>query len=151
MFYWHVFPGLQNQSLMSALLFVRGKRKLGFPGNTSGKKPTCQCRRHKRHGSLPGSGRSPGGGHGNPLQCSCLESPMDRGAWWATVDRVPKSQTWLKPLGMHTKNQASKEFQVTRDYSACTTESSLLPEHHPVFFRALFHEPFPSNPSGLHF
>ena len=35
--------------------------------------------------SIPGSGRSPGGGHGNPLQYSCLENPMDRGAWWATV------------------------------------------------------------------
>ena len=34
-------------------------------------------------GSIPGSGRSPGGGHGNPLQYSCLENPMDRGAWWA--------------------------------------------------------------------
>ena len=36
-------------------------------------------------GSIPGSGRSPGGGHGNPLQYSCLENPMDRGAWWVTV------------------------------------------------------------------
>ena len=36
-------------------------------------------------GSIPGLGRSPGGGHGNPLQYSCLENPMDRGAWWATV------------------------------------------------------------------
>ena len=36
-------------------------------------------------GSIPGSGGSPGGGNGNPLQCSCLENPMDRGAWWATV------------------------------------------------------------------
>ena len=44
-------------------------------------------------GSSPGSGRSPGGGHGNPSQCSCLENPMDRGAWWATVQRVAKSQT----------------------------------------------------------
>ena len=42
-------------------------------------------------GSIPGSGRSPGGGHGNPLQCSCLENPMDRGAWWATVHGVTKS------------------------------------------------------------
>ena len=42
-------------------------------------------------GSTPGSGRSPGGGHGNPLQYSCLESPMDRGAWWAMVHRVAKS------------------------------------------------------------
>ena len=46
-------------------------------------------------GSTPGSGRSPGGGHGNPLQNSCLENPMDRGAWRATVHGVTKSQTWL--------------------------------------------------------
>ena len=42
-------------------------------------------------GSIPGSGRSPGGGRGNPLQCSCLENPMDRGAWRATVHEVAKS------------------------------------------------------------
>ena len=47
-------------------------------------------------GSIPGSGRSPGGGHGNPLQYSSLKNPMDRGAWWAIVHRVTKSQTGLK-------------------------------------------------------
>ena len=41
-------------------------------------------------GSIPGSGRSPGGGHGNPLQYSCLDNFMDRGAWWATVHGVEK-------------------------------------------------------------
>ena len=46
-------------------------------------------------GSIPGSGRSPGEGSGNPLQYSCLESPMDRGAWWATVHGVAKSRTQL--------------------------------------------------------
>ena len=46
--------------------------------------------------SLPGSGRSPGGGHGNPLQCSCLENPMDRGAWRAVVHGVAQSRTRLK-------------------------------------------------------
>ena len=45
---------------------------------------------------IPGSGRSPGGGHGCPLWYSCLENPMDRGAWWATVHRVTKSQAQLK-------------------------------------------------------
>ena len=44
-------------------------------------------------GSIPESGRSPGGGHGNPLQYSFLENPMDRRAWWATVHRVAKTQT----------------------------------------------------------
>ena len=42
-------------------------------------------------GLMPGSGRSPGGGHGKPFQYSCLENLMDRGAWWATVHRVTKS------------------------------------------------------------
>ena len=42
---------------------------------------------------IPGSGRSPGVGHGNPLQYPCLENPMDKGAWKATVHRVTKSQT----------------------------------------------------------
>ena len=49
-------------------------------------------------GLIPGSGRSPGEGHGNPLQCSCLENPMDRGAWRAAVHRVTKNRTRLKPL-----------------------------------------------------
>ena len=52
---------------------------------------------YRRHGfnSTPGSGRSPGGGHGNPLQYSCLKNPMDRGAWQATVHGVSKSWTRL--------------------------------------------------------
>ena len=49
---------------------------------------------------IPGLGRSPGGGHGNPFQCSCLNNPMDRGTWWAVVHRVAKSQTRLKQLSM---------------------------------------------------
>ena len=49
-------------------------------------------------GSIPGSGRSPGGGLGNPLQYSCLENPMDRGAWRASVHRVPKCWTRLKHI-----------------------------------------------------
>ena len=51
---------------------------------------------------IPGSGRYPGGGHGNPLQCSCLENPMERGAWRATVHGVTESQTRLKLLSTHT-------------------------------------------------
>ena len=58
--------------------------------------------------SIPGSGRSPGGGHGNPVQYSCLENPMDRGTWWATVQGVVKSQTRLKQLSTHARNPSSK-------------------------------------------
>ena len=74
----------------------------GFPGGTSDKEPVCQYRRHKTQGSIPRSGRSPVGGHDNPLQNSCLENPMDRSARWATVHRVAKNQTRLKQFGMHT-------------------------------------------------
>ena len=54
-------------------------------------------------GLIPGLGRSPGGGRGNLLQYSCLENPMDRGAWRATVPGVAKSRTQLKGLSMHAK------------------------------------------------
>ena len=54
-------------------------------------------------GSIPGSGRSPGGGPGNPLQYSCLENPMDRGAGRATVHRIAQSQTQLKQLSTHAR------------------------------------------------
>ena len=52
-------------------------------------------------GSIPGSGRSPRGGHGNLFQYSCPENPMDRGAWRAAVYRVAKNQTQLKRLSTH--------------------------------------------------
>ena len=51
--------------------------------------------------SIPGSGRFPGGWHGNPLQYSCLENPTDRGAWRAIVHGVTKSRTQLKRLSTH--------------------------------------------------
>ena len=52
-------------------------------------------------GSIPGSGRFPGGGHSNPFQYSCLENPKDRGGWWTTVHRDTKNRIQVKQLGMH--------------------------------------------------
>ena len=80
-------------TLPCLFLYIHNIHYKGLP---SGKEPTCQCRRHKRWGWIPGLGRSLRGGPGNPLQCSCLENPMDTGAWRATVHRVAKSQTELK-------------------------------------------------------
>ena len=60
------------------------------------KNPPANAREARDVGSVPRLGRSLGGGHSNPLQCSCLENLMDRGAWRATVHRVTKSQTRLK-------------------------------------------------------
>ena len=63
---------------------------LGFPGGSDGKESACNA---GDLGLIPGLGKSPGGGHGNPLQYSCLENPMDRGAWQAMVPGVTKGQT----------------------------------------------------------
>ena len=60
---------------------------LGFPGGTVVKNPPASA---GDAGSIPGSGRSPGDGNGNPLQYSCLGNLMDRGAWWSTVHGVAK-------------------------------------------------------------
>ena len=62
----------------------------GFPGSSMVKNPPANA---GDAGSIPGLGRSPGGGNDNPLQYYCLENPMDRGGWWVTVHGIAKSQT----------------------------------------------------------
>ena len=75
---------------------------MGFPGGTSGKEPGPASAGDIRDaGSMPGSRRRPGGGHGNPLHYSCLGNPMDRGAWQSIVHRIAQSWTRLKQLSMH--------------------------------------------------
>ena len=66
------------------------KDYMGFPDGSEDKASASNM---GDLGLIPGSGRSPGEGNGNPLQYFCLENPMDRGAWWATVHRVAKSRT----------------------------------------------------------
>ena len=66
--------------------------RVGPPSSPDGKASACNA---GDLGSIPGSGRSPGGGNGNPLQYSCLENPMNRGAWQAPVHGFTKSQTRL--------------------------------------------------------
>ena len=63
---------------------------MGFPGGSEVKASAWNA---GDLGSIPGLGRSPGEGNGNPFQYSCLENPIDRGAWWATVHEVAESQT----------------------------------------------------------
>ena len=82
--YWIIFTA--NPIMQTAI------SPLGFPGGSKSKESAYNAGDLK---STPGSGRSPGGGHGNPLQNSCLENPMDRGAWQATVYGVAKSRTRL--------------------------------------------------------
>ena len=64
---------------------------MGFPDSLVGKKSICNPEDTGDTGSIPGLGRSPGGGKGNPLQHSCLKNPMDRVAWWAVIQKVAES------------------------------------------------------------
>ena len=80
---------------------------VGSPGGCNVKEPACQCRRHKRCRFNPWVGKILWKRAWHPLQYSCLENPMDRGAWRATVHRVVKSQTQLKGLSMYTGVQLS--------------------------------------------
>ena len=73
---------------------------MGFPGSSDSKESACNA---GDPGLIPGSGRSPGEGNGNPLQYSCLNKTMDRGAWWATVHGVAKS--WTQLIVCWTHNQ----------------------------------------------
>ena len=73
---------------------------MGFPGGSYDKKSTCNA---GDLSSIPGLGKSPGGGNGNPLQYSYLDNSMDRGAWWATVHGVTKRHDWTtKYVHAHT-------------------------------------------------
>ena len=72
-----------------------------FPDGSAGKESGCIAGDIGNTGSILWSGRSSTGGNGNPFQSSCLKNPMDRGTWWATVQRVAESQTQLSDLNTH--------------------------------------------------
>ena len=82
--YWH----LSSPLILSLEYLTRD-----FPGGSVSKESACDA---GELGSIPGSGRAPGKGNGNPLQDSCLGNPVDRGAWWATVHGDHESQTRLR-------------------------------------------------------
>ena len=97
-----------------AIFLIRNLKKIllpltskGFPGSTVVKNPSANTRDTKDTDLIPELGRSPGEGHANPLQCSCLENPVDRGTWWATVHSVAKSRT---RLGTHTAKFKGSNF-----------------------------------------
>ena len=101
-------------------LLTKVRTKLGFPGGSVVKNAPALQEREGDTDSIPGSGRSPGGGQGNPFQDSFLENPMDRGAWWAMVHGVTKSWTQLKRLSTHAwKDQVKQNvihIQMRKDY-----------------------------------
>ena len=113
-------------------------------------------------GLIPGLGKYPEGGHGNPLQNSYLENPVDRGAWWATVHRVTKSRTLVKQLSTHSPRIYWSRFPLTygnhwidarisRQLNQIDSAKTALPSWTDRFFR-LSAQPFPwYHPSCLIF
>ena len=97
-------------------------RSWGPPRWLNGKESTCHAGDAGDADSIPGSGRSPGVGHGNPLLYSCLENPIDRGAWRATVHRVTKSWTRLSSHVCCTESwerQGSNLSRAAKSSQAC--------------------------------
>ena len=98
---------------------ARVMRCQGFSGSLVNKGSACEVCSAADSGLIPGSGRSPGGGHGNPLQYSCLGNPVDRGAWWAAVHGVPvthgfvtkprETTTWSQSRVGHQRNRGARE------------------------------------------
>ena len=118
---------------------------MGFLGGSDGKESSCNAR---DMGLIPGSGRSFGEGNGNPLQYSCLENSMDRGAKWAIVHRVAKSWTWLTHT--HTHNTHTHTHTLTRTYITeslcCIPETTLQYKIKSSFFTPR-NESFDGEPS----
>ena len=106
-----------DQGVRSKTSFKVGPlQRVGFPSGTSGKEPTCQCRRQKRLGFDPWVRKIPGGSYGNTLQYSCLENSMDRGAWWSTVHGVQRvgfnwnDLVWMNLQSKYLSDSNCKEF-----------------------------------------
>ena len=110
----------------------------GFPGGSVVKNSPANAGDTKDVGSIPGSGRYPGGGHGNPFQYSCLENPMDREAWRATVHSVTKSQTRLK---WHSTHAQPIILQISRSVISDSLQPQGLQCARP---------PYPSPTPGVH-
>ena len=95
-------PSVGTHGLSTLIVFHplgKGRKGKGFPGDSVGKESACNAGDTEDVGSIPGSGRSPGEGHGNPPWYSCLENPLGRGVGQATAHRVAESRTQPKRRG----------------------------------------------------
>ena len=124
-FYFYCSLFIVSLSLGLEKLLVTGSE--GFPGGSAGKESACNA---GDVGLIPGLGRSPGEGNGNPLQYSCLENSTDRGAWQAEVHGVTKSQTQMSKhahthASMHSLSRDQPSFLAKMKY---TMEGSNSPE-----------------------
>ena len=100
---------------MTEVTYQASKHHMGFPSGTVVKKPSANPGNAGDWGSIPGSGRSPGGGNGSPLQYSCQKNPTDRAAWQATVHGVTKNLTLIaygEQYGIHDLQRRKFSFRI---------------------------------------
>ena len=127
------------------MLIIWDSGNVGFPGGSEVKASACNV---GDLGSIPGSGRFSGEGHGNPLQYSCLDNPMDRGAWcpWGGSQRV--GHDWVTSLSLSSTWQS--KFPQSRNFSKCFLKRELWVAEKDIktycilesdFFKSLAHEP----------
>ena len=107
----------------------------GFPGDSAGKESTCNVGEHCN----VGSGRSPGEGNGNPLQYSCLENSMDKGAWQATVHEVAKSRTLLSDFQSVQLSSVAQSCPTLCDPMNCSTPGLRVHHQLPEFTQTHVH------------
>ena len=126
----------------------------GIPRWLSGRESACSAGAAQEAGLIPGLGRPPEGGYGSPLQYSCLENPMDRGAWRATVHRVAKSQTRLKRLSMHARTyiciikSVAVYLKLTQYNSLVAQMVNCLPAMRETWVRSMGQEDSPGEGKG---
>ena len=113
----------KSRTQLSDRTDLNWREAIGFIDGLVGKESTCNTGDAGDMGSIPGSGRPLGVGHDNPLQCSSLENPMDREAWWAPAHGVPKSQTRLKQLSTH----ACLVWPIKYGLKLCSSISRICP------------------------
>ena len=99
------------------------------------KNPPANAGHVRDVGSIPGLGRSLGGGQGIPLQYSCLENPMDRGAWWATLHGVTKSWTRLKWLTYVPAGENKTPYNIPTSYMVYWMSQALLPSANKMKYK----------------
>ena len=125
-------PG--HPSLTQSCIWVVSLMPTSFPSGSGGKESAYNV---GNQGSIPGSGRSSGGGNGNPVQYSCPENPMDRKAWWATVHGVAKSQKGLTELIPSLSDAVSCSSYSCSSYLCPEPAQPLHPPHHSSAFLPL--------------
>ena len=124
-FWFYVYYSWEYLCLLLYLLITN---LIVFPDGSEGKE---SARKAGDPGSIPGLGRSPGEGNGNPFQYSCLENSMDRGDWWATVHGIIKSQTWL--THSHTQCNRREPFKALWNLFVLTCHLIKVLKKPPLF------------------